>query len=243
VGRSPAPHGDVLPRPLWPFGQSMVDSGWGYDEAEDRLALVRYVLSGTGEVERSEALTLPEPERLGSQTIVESGSESVETGYFYPPFAPVVLEALGPGGWRAVGASDGRDLVLHGPSGEEFALQPVWGEGPPLSPSERSEAEESVRVDLARAGARAGQLSLVVPTTRPPLNGLYFDQEGRVWVELLPTVEGVAEAVLFGRDGVALEVRSWPADVQLSGFGWVGERSALGTAMRDGRLVGVLLEW
>ena len=100
---------------------------------------------------------------------------------------------------------------------------------------ESSEAKECVRVDLARAGARAGQLSLVVPATRPPLNGLYFDQTGRVWVELLATVEGVAEAILFGRDGVALEVRTWPADVQFSGFGWVGERSALGTAMRDGQ--------
>lgn len=54
-----------------------------------------------------------------------------------------------------------------------------------------------------------------MPERKPPLRELYFDERGRLWVELSVSTGLEREADVYGPAGPLLAHHTWPASVQL----------------------------
>jgi len=67
-----------------------------------------------------------------------------------------------------------------------------------------------------------------VPESRPPLQSLFFDVGGRLWVELSQPDGSPRVADVWDANGNLIRRVQWPRDVVLAHPGWVGEHSALG---------------
>lgn len=127
------------------------------------------------------------------------------------PFSPEPVVHVDPDGriWH----SSGGEPWVHRSSPDGGADQRIGREvdPPPVTPAERRAALEGEDLEELRRAAgpeRFAEFSRLVPETRPPLQGFFFDDEGRVWVLLTPAEPGDAAS---------------PADVYHAG----GERVAV----------------
>ena len=111
------------------------------------------------------------------------------------------------------------------------------GPGPPLTEAERARAREILEGYRERFGLEEGGLPFGVPARKPPLRALYFDETGRLWVEV--NVEGGGrEAHVYAPDGTPEARYTWPEAVALDGRGWIGREEAIGVRVDSAGVAG-----
>ena len=101
-------------------------------------------------------------------------------------------------------------------------------EGPVLSAEERKAGREVMERDAGRVGLAASELPYDVPERRTPVDQIYYDAQGRLWVERSVPADSARLADVWNDEGEVVEQRRWPADVRLGLVGWVGSSHALG---------------
>ncbi|HET9947492.1 MAG TPA: hypothetical protein VFQ22_01075 [Longimicrobiales bacterium] len=171
----------------------------------------------------------------GGQTIEVPMDRGVATVFFQTPLGPRHLIAFGPGG-RAAEAVGSRYRVMQRSAAGDSAVIDVPGAvGPPLSERERASGEEQLAADAERLGRAGFSLEMSLPDRKPPLAALWFDREGRLWVERsvadgAPREADVYEAGSADASATLVERRRWPPEVRLDPVGGTSVDAALGVA-------------
>lgn len=203
----------------------LVDVGHA-TEGNEPLAVWRFVLSEDGTVVDRTRMDEPDREELG--TVVRE--VKVAGGFsrsFYPqPFGPSSLVAHGPGGVWATAVSSQYVVTVHDADSVRTIRGPSF-DGPVLSEGERRQARERIAGYVEGGGGTAGDYA-PIPERKTPLAGIYFDGMGRLWVELSVEDGAAHRADIYDAEGVLLERREWPAEVELRHTAWIGEDHALG---------------
>jgi len=97
----------------------------------------------------------------------------------------------------------------------------------PLSEAEKARGMERLEADAERAGRSVSRLPYGLPDLKPPLRDMFFDTEGRLWVERTVPDGSPRIADVWDGDGNLLRSVQWPEDVSFT-LGWVSEDWALG---------------
>jgi hypothetical protein len=106
--------------------------------------------------------------------------------------------------------------------------------GTQLTSAERASAERELNQLKQMVGRSGGSVPDVhIPRNKPPIKELWFDEDGRLWVELYErSVEGLRQADVFSPTGQFSFVAQWPANVDLR-RGAVSQLSAWGVRSGD----------
>src|SRR5690606_15909601 len=103
------------------------------------------------------------------------------TYFLYQPFPARDLVTQGPQGRWAHGISSAYDITLVvGDSSRQIVGSAA---SPPLSSEEQASAVRRMEADAARAGISVARLPYEVPESKPPVQEIFFDAVGRLWVE------------------------------------------------------------
>lgn len=220
-------HGDnsySAPVTFTPEGD-LVDVGHRRTANGDR-ELIRFVIDSNGEVTEAGALTRASVEALGGHTVTRSIPQGQARYYFYQPYSARDLVTHGPHGKWAHGISSAYEITLW----QGDSTRQIVGEAasPRLSSEERESAIRRMEDDAARAGLSIDRLPYGVPESKPPLQAIFFDASGRLWVELSQADGLPRVADVWHSDGTLAQRVQWPGDIALAQPGWVGEHSALG---------------
>lgn len=206
----------------------LVDAGLLVDQQTRDTRPVRvHMNTATGEVEGAARLPQPPAERMGRASVTGTVDGRESTFYLYHPHGPRSLLAHGPGGWWADAVSDTYAVRLAGPDGSVRVVEGPGGEGPPLSEDERAEARETLDGYRERFDLAEDEIPFGVPERKPPLRALFFDGEGRLWVEL-NAGGSRREAHVYAPDGTPVARYAWPGEVRLDVRAWIGAEEAIG---------------
>ena len=90
-------------------------------------------------------------------------------------------------------------------------------EGPPLTPAERDTLAAAHRREQEAARSRGADLEDVpIPERKHPLERLFFDLDGRLWVQrTVAAGDSLAMADVYAPDGSYLQTVRWPGHVRL----------------------------
>lgn len=206
----------------------LVDAGLMVDEQTRETRPVRVHMDrSTGEVEGVAGLPQPPEERMGRASVTGTADGRESTFYLYQPHGPRSLLVHGPGGRWAEAVSDTYAVRIMAPDGSMLIVRGPGEEGPPLTEDERADARETLEGYRERFELGEDDMPFEVPERKPPLRTLYFDQEGRLWVEL-NTAGGEREAHVYAPDGTPVARYTWPAEVLLDVRAWIGVEEAIG---------------
>lgn len=201
--------------------------------AEGRLALLRADFKGETGMQQfrvdeidSEGLivsadTIPMLGLLSSavkSTAGSSGSFSNSIARLH--FGAEMLAALGPSGRIAYANSAGSAVMIRWAGGAGVDSITISHEPPLLNREEL----ELVRKQLASLAQRGFRVTGAAATHKPPLAGLGFDAEGRLWVQLAVPSGGEHTADVFEVGGRRVGRFSWPANVSFPGWAIRGTR-------------------
>lgn len=101
--------------------------------------------------------------------------------YLHHPFGPTWIHAHADGGAWAEAITSEYSINYHHPDGTVSLIEGPPLEGPVLSPDERTTAESRVQRELDRSDLDNHPFG--IPDRKPPLEGMFFDAAGRLWVE------------------------------------------------------------
>lgn len=193
-------------------------------EANGESKLVRFTLDETDSHGEAGMLARASAEDLGGQSVSARGGAVIY--FLYQPFGARELVTHGPGDRWANGISSAYEITLR--QGDSVRTIVGSGSNPPLSTEERAAALRQMEADAARAGITVQRLPYGVPETKMPVQAIFFDQVGRLWVEHSRVDGDPRAADVWGTDGSLEQRVQWPADISLALPGWIGEHSALG---------------
>jgi hypothetical protein len=128
------------------------------------------------------------------------------------PFGPYKLRAFGPEGDAAQAISSRYAISWDNIGGKRLALLQRDVKGPALTGKERQSAEEIIASIEKRWGEK---LPFGVPDRKPPLAGIGFDLDGRLWVELTMPEGSPHRADVYDRSHRLIGSMEWPANVRL----------------------------
>lgn len=184
------------------------------------LDMVRFHLGHDGGVEEEDVIPGATPREVG-QHAVQSGSSTL---FVYQPFGPRQLVAHGPAGRWAEVLTSSYEVHVH-PEGSVLRRQI---QGPALSPAEIERGREDMKRSADLTGSSVAALPFDLPARKTPVRSLFFDTDGRIWVER-HTPEGLAKiADVWSEEGVLEAEVEWPNDVNLRYPSWVGSDYILG---------------
>ena len=195
-------------------------------DAEGRFVDGRIHLNPDGSADTVEVRE-PDAAAEGRMTVALTMNGFQGFRYFYQPHGPSWLQAHGPRGIWASAVSSAYEIELHRPDGTVSQLMGPSDPGPPLTPAEADNARERLEGDAERGNLDGPPFD--VPERKPPLAALFFDIEGRLWVQ--KTAAGGAEAVEADvYEGTTLVARyRWPTRVRPGGSPWVTDTALYGT--------------
>ena len=219
-------HGDANFHAPLTFDEAgrLVDVGHRAGEG-GAIRQVRFHVDGQGQTARE--VELPDDLDGGNpHTVAGAGGARF---FLYQPFGPVQLAAHGPGGTWAVANSGRYEVRWAAPDGTERTVGRPEQLGPPLTDAERARGEERIADMLGRFQLSRGALPFDVPERHPPLRSLFFDQEGRLWVELSTPAGEARRAEVHDPSGGLAATVAWPRDVTFRPpLGWVEDGMAVG---------------
>jgi len=194
--------------------------GGGYERA-------RFLMEADGEVTDTE-VAIPAPlTTLGTHQVQGNFNGQPALVFLQQPYSSRAVSAQGPDGRRALGVSGRYEIeIRHGASVDTLRGDVL--QGPVLTEREREAGREAMDRDARRVGLTASDLPYGVPERRTPLNQIFYDQAGRLWVELSVTADSARVAEVWDSQGRLVERIRWPADVRLGTVSWIGDRHALG---------------
>ncbi|MBI4519464.1 MAG: hypothetical protein HY701_01390 [Gemmatimonadetes bacterium] len=149
--------------------------------------------------------------------------------WVWPPFGPEDLIAFGPRGDHARAISRSYAVTWYDADGEVVTvLRDERARSPALTAEQRREADRQIHEEASRVGMLAMELGPLMPFRHQVLAALFFDRAGRLWVERHVRPGEDRRADVYNRDGALAFRATWPADVDLSRYGWIAENAALG---------------
>lgn len=145
--------------------------------------------------------TLPHPSRPpGWETPHYRFEHGGGGGVMGVPFAARFLWRLDRRGHVWFGTSDRYRIVQRTLEGDTVRVLTGRLEPVPVTREERERAEQDVLDFRDRIGGGEADLSRI-PEHKAPIQGLSFDDRGRLWVRLAPEQEGTARFDIFNRRG------------------------------------------
>lgn len=174
-------------------------------------------LGDDGSLVRAHALPAPPADSLGMRMIRrEMPDGKTMTMYTYPPYAPMELRAHGPGGEYAHGVSSHYVIDWRDADGTLVTtIRGEAGQGPEVTPGEAARADSQMISIAQRMGIPVGDLDMSTPAHKQPLQAIWFDADGRLWVELSRPENGARRAHVYGRSGTRVLDVAWPGPVAL----------------------------
>ena len=205
-------------------GTEFADIGASTPRSGGERVLNRHWRTLEGDPVETEAIQTPTVEQLGGQLF--------DTGrgvryYLYQPYGPSDLTAFGPDGLLAVGTSS--EYAIEVRDGvQPHLLTRAFVTGPALSEAEREAGGERLGVLAKRIGGDVSALPFGLPDRKPPVEATFFDQRGRLWVEISTPDGEMRVADVWDRNGELTHRYVWPADVSLNPYGWLSDEAVLG---------------
>ena len=194
----------------------VIDVGHRSD-AQSNSRLHRFHLDSTGHVIRETALHSVPPDSSAMKTVTREIENGSMTLYAHQPYGPQALYAHSPNGEYAHALSS--RYAIDWRSADGSLLRHIVHEvanGPALSSTERTNADSSMSQQARRLGVTVAQLGFDVPANKPPLRALFFDLDGKLWVELSVADGAPRTAHIYDRNGTLARTVSWPRDVTLA---------------------------
>lgn len=212
-------HGDVNRWAPVTFDASgnLIDIGTRPDLAGGDVVTARMHLDSTGVVLAERSIHAAPPDSLSLHKVTRQVAGGVATRYLWQPYGALELYAHSPRGDYAYALSSRPAVTWFDEQGAILRdIRVLAEEGPPLSAAERAAAEERMAEDARWAGLTPAALPFRVPDRKSPLHRLFFDADGRLWVELSVPDGEVRRAEVYATDGTHLRTAEWPADVEFS---------------------------
>lgn len=204
------------------------ESAGGYWQSQDRM-------SRGGE--RSSSLRLPDRvpgDSLGWVPITRSWGRGEQTIPAIPPFPAHWVLRHAPDGRHAEAVTSRYHVELFDRRGRMTTAIEGPQPGPRVTPHEQDSAQDTLAA-IARSWDTSQMVSadpypdFQIPDRKNPLRNLWFDTEGRLWVQVWThRSRGENEAHVYAEDGTLLFTATWPIGVDLS-YGAIRGRTALGT--------------
>ncbi len=207
----------------------LVDIGPRPDPQSGQMNTVRIHVDAQGSEDRVDVIANPPQDRLGLHQVESDGS----TYYLYQPYGARHLVAHAPGGDWADAVSSSYRIVWRSPEGRETIIERAEALGPELSPAERERGEDQIASYQQYLALNRNEIPFDIPDRKPPIRDMFFDQDGRLWVELSVQEGANRQADVYLRDGTLEAHYRWPANVRLRLPGWIGDDVALGVARDD----------
>lgn len=137
--------------------------------------------------------------------------------FFPQPHGPSTEHAHGPGGDWAFAITDRYEVVRFNGAGDTLHAIERSVQGPPLSDEETEQAEERLQQFAEQAGSSVGEIPFGVPGRKPPIDDLFFDANGRLWVQRsVADTSDMEEADVYDPSGELVDVVQWPKNTDLS---------------------------
>ncbi|HEX2167578.1 MAG TPA: hypothetical protein VHG09_10145 [Longimicrobiales bacterium] len=212
-------HGDVNRWVATTFDAagSVIDIGSRTDPQAGVRRTYRMHLDSAGSVVREEAVHKVPDDSTAVKTIKREIPGGVATLFGYQPHGPSELVAYSPNGEFAHALSSRHVIDWRAPDGSLIrTITGAVAQGPALSAREDSAAEERLRVLADRFDMTVPQLGLDVPDRKTPLRDLFFDDHGRLWVELQVPDGGDRMAHVYDVSGILERTVAWPASISLA---------------------------
>jgi hypothetical protein len=131
------------------------------------------------------------------------------------PFGPTSLLALGPGGVSVKANSSSYDIVWSDSGGHVVRRIRRNIDSPIVSARERRSASRDLAQIRDRLRLPDTALAFRIPDAKPPLLGLGFDRDGRLWVERSVAEHGAHLADVYDSAGRFVGTFEWPAGVRI----------------------------
>jgi hypothetical protein len=207
----------------------LVDVGERVSPNGDGSERVRYHLDSDGEIASTDVVVPASLTTLGSHLVQRETADGPAVFYLWQPFGSRAVSAHGPRGrWALAVTGEYEVMTWHGLAVD--TLVGGVGTGPPLTADELQAGQAAMERDADRVGVRVADFPFGLPENRTPISQLYYDDLGRLWVELSASRGDARAAEVWNDDGI-LEARvTWPASVSLGTVSWIGDGVALGVA-------------
>ena len=223
--RSPNPAVVAMgPFTFGPDGQ-LVDIGPIFG-GDDGSVWARFHIGADGVVD---TVILAEPERqhVSQATVPRMFGNFQGTVYLHQPFGPRWMHAHAPGGAWAEAVTSVYSINYHHPDGTVSRLEGPAFQGPALSPEERTRAQAGIDRELQRADIASHPFE--IPDHKPPLDGMFFDRGGRLWIEKsIADGDEMREADVYDEMTLVARYR-WPVRVNKTFITWATESVLYGT--------------
>jgi hypothetical protein len=177
---------------------------------EKGMQLHRYHVDSLGSASAVDTIVAPPNDSMG----IHQFSVGNGIGFINQPYGPRFVVAQAPGGDWARGLSS-RYLVSWVRAGDSVRTIRRDMIGPALSARERQEADSLFRKEAQDAGQGVNSIPFGVPGSKPPVRALYFDRQGRLWVQLSVADGENNRADVWDSTGRRVGNAEWPAGVEL----------------------------
>lgn len=189
---------------------NLIDIGAGVRDENGRVPIMRYHLDSASRVVRVDTLPEPTKDSLPVYTVSRKVADGSVTFFVYPSYPPLALHAHSPRGEWARAVSSRYSIAWYGADGRVLRTLERQVVGPSLSAAERARADSLLNATAARRNIPRGDIPFGVPDRKQPLRDLFFDQEGRLWVELYVAEGEQPTAHVYSPDGRFLYTAHWP---------------------------------
>jgi hypothetical protein len=231
VGSVRMAHGDVNRRAPVTFDTQgrLIDIGYR-PGADGEPRTFRMHLDPAGEVVASTPVHAAPAESTAVHEVPYDNPAGGGVRYFYQPYGPGELIAHSPAGGYAYALSSRYAISWFDDEGT--VVREVAGDvadGPLVSEAERLRAEAGLDQQASYIGRTRAALPFDIPARKPPLRRLFFDLDGRLWVQRNVAEGEPALADVYDPAGRRAKRVTWPAAVDLS-MGIIRGGVALGVA-------------
>lgn len=176
---------------------------------------------------------LPEPDTVYANLPVLVYRNDPDPGHgeakVRPPFANQQIRAHAPDGRSAYIYTRDYRVRFFTEEGEEWREIRRDISGPLVTESEAERERERLERFRAGWGERLVDFPTIeVPKRKPPVEDMWYDEDGRLWVHLTPAeADEVSRAHVYDPEGEPLFTAEWPRGIDLS-LGGVSGAVALG---------------
>jgi hypothetical protein len=190
--------------------------------------LARFHLDRTGRVVTKDTVPAPPADSTPVFKATSKTPTGMMTRFIYAPYPPLALRAYSPTGEQARAVSSRYSIAWLGADGRVLRTITGTAEPPALSASEVARAESALVRDMKWIEKGDSDSPFKVPSHKQPLREMYFDLDGRLWVELSVPQGADRRAHVYDRDGRHAYTVEWPPNVNLSRFGAIHGATAYG---------------
>lgn len=189
---------------------------------------VRLRLDADGRVDTLH-LAPAERQAAGQTTVPVERGPFRGVSYLHQPFGPTWVHAHARGGSWAEAVTTEYAINYHAQDGTVSLIEGPSFPGPPLSEDDREWAQTRMDREVDRAGIAEHPFG--IPERKPPLAGMFFDRNDRLWVERTPAHGAtMREADVY--DGTTLMARyRWPRRIQDYPRPWATESLLYGVTV------------